>query len=89
MCHKGHELISCISLCNTVKLAYKDHPMHQQNMVFYTQVFFMCRFNNMENISLGTCKMWSLKAGGLYIQVVFRAGWTVIIIYCNDKRYNA
>ncbi len=34
----------------------------------------------MESIHLGTCKMWSLQAGGLYMQVVFRVGLTV---YCN------
>ncbi len=28
----------------------------------------------MESIPLGTCKMWSLVPGGLYIQVVFRGG---------------
>ncbi len=27
----------------------------------------------MEHIQLGSCKMWSLEAGGLSIQVVFRA----------------
>ncbi len=31
----------------------------------------------MENIPLWTCKVWSLLAGGLYIQVVFTAGLTV------------
>ncbi len=36
----------------------------------YTQVVFICRFNNMESILLGTCKIWSLKASGLYKQVV-------------------
>ena len=30
-----------------------------------------------ESISLGTCKMWSLYTGGLYIQVVFRVSSTV------------
>ncbi len=35
------------------------------------------RFNNMESISLETCKMWSLKASGLNIQVVFRIGFIV------------
>ena len=43
----------------------------------YTHVVFICRFNNMENIPLWTCKVWSLLAGGLYIQVVFTAGLTV------------
>ncbi len=33
----------------------------------------------MDNIHLGTCKMWSLQAGGLYIQVVFKAGLTVLL----------
>ncbi len=32
----------------------------------------------MKSISLGTCKLWSLKAGGFCIQVVFRAYVTVL-----------
>ena len=31
----------------------------------------------MESIPLGTCVIWSIYAGDLYIQVVFRAGFTV------------
>ena len=34
----------------------------------------------MVSIHQGTCKMWSLQAGGLYIQVVVRAGLTVHIL---------
>ena len=26
----------------------------------YTKVVFVCRFNSMESIHMGTCKMWSL-----------------------------
>ena len=33
----------------------------------------------MESMPVGTCKVWSLYRGGLYIQVVFRAGLTVYI----------
>ncbi len=33
----------------------------------------------MESTPLGTFKMWSLHAGGLYIQVVFRAGLYVAV----------
>ncbi len=39
---------------------------------------FICRFNNIESIPLGTCKMWLLYASGFYIQLVFRTGLTVI-----------
>ncbi len=44
---------------------------------YYTQVFFICRFNNIESVPLGTCKMWSLYAGDLFIEVLFRAAFTV------------
>ncbi len=40
----------------------------------------------MESIPLGTCKMWSLYTGGLYVQVVFRVGLTVC--YCFDLVIN-
>ncbi len=53
------------------ELVYKDHPGDQQNLVLYTQVVFICRFNNMENIPLGTCKIWSLK------EVVFIYRWSL------------
>ncbi len=52
---------------------YKEHPRDQHNVVFiYTQVVFICRFNNMENIPPGTCKnvvfisRWSLYTDGLW-----------------------
>ncbi len=32
----------------------------------------------MKRIPLGACKMWSLSAGGLYINMVFRARLTVL-----------
>ena len=35
----------------------------------------------MESIQLGAYRMWSLYAGGLYVPVVFRAGWTVHVFY--------
>ncbi len=35
----------------------------------------------MEDIYLGACKMWSLQAGGLYMQVVFRAGQTLYTVF--------
>ena len=57
----------------TGKLVYKDHPWDQKKCGPYTQVIFIYRFNNMESIPLGTCKMWSLYTGGPYIEVVFRA----------------
>ncbi len=51
---------------------YKDRPYRdQQNVVLIsciTQVVFLCRFDSMKSIHMGTCKMWSLWAGGLYIQ---------------------
>ncbi len=50
-------------IIDTVKLVYKDH--------------FICRFNIMERTLLETYNMWSLWAGGLYIQVVFTVGLTV------------
>ena len=31
----------------------------------------------MASLRLGTCKVWSLLAGGLYIHVVFRAGLSI------------
>ena len=31
----------------------------------------------MKSMHIGTCDVWSLQAGGLYIKVVFRAGSTV------------
>ena len=31
----------------------------------------------MDNIGIGTCNTWYLQAGGLYKQVVFRAGFTI------------
>ncbi len=31
----------------------------------------------MESIPLGTCRRWSLYTGGLYLQVVFKAGVTI------------
>ncbi len=43
----------------------------------------MCRFDYMDSIPMGTCKMWSLEAGGLYIQVVFREGATVFQGSCS------
>ncbi len=36
----------------------------------YTQVVFPGKFDNIESILIETCKMWSLQAGGLCIQVV-------------------
>ncbi len=40
---------------------YKDHPRESgQKKCPYTQVAFICRFNTMESIPLGTCKMWPL-----------------------------
>ncbi len=45
---------------NTVKLVYKNSPCDQQRYGPFIQVVFLCRFNNMESISLGTCEMWSL-----------------------------
>ncbi len=44
---------------------------------------YTLRLNNMESISLGNCKMWSLQAGGLHIQVAFRAGVTVFLFGCS------
>ena len=38
----------------------KDHPRDQQTAVLIS------RFNSMEIIHLGICKMWSLLACGLY-----------------------
>ncbi len=49
----------------TVKLVCKDHPWGPTKCGPYTQVVFICRFNSMESIHLGTCKM------RLYKQVVF------------------
>ncbi len=42
---------------HTVKHVYKDHPRDQQNVVFIHRCTQVCRFNNMESIPLGTCKM--------------------------------
>ena len=46
----------------------------------------------MESMPLGTCKLWSLSAGGLYIlPVVFRAGSTVFkiswLLVSNNKTF--
>ncbi len=40
----------------------------------------------MESIPLGTHKRWSLLAGNLYIQVVFRASVTVCILIIQQQR---
>ncbi len=40
-------------------------------------VALIYRLNNIESILLATCKMCSLEAGGLYLQVLFREGLTV------------
>ena len=47
---------------NTVKLVYKDHPRDQRNVVLIHLggLYMEMRFNNMESMPLGTCKMWSL-----------------------------
>ncbi len=51
---------------------YKDGLWVQQHLVLI-HVVFIYRFNNRGNITLGTRKVWSVYAGGLYIQVVVRA----------------
>ncbi len=61
---------------STVKLVYKDHPRGQQYVVLIHR-WSLYTGSVRESMSLGTCKTWSLKAGGLYIQVVFTAGFTV------------
>ena len=46
---------------STVKLVYKDHPGNQHNMVFvHRWSLYTLRFNNMESMPLGTCKIWPL-----------------------------
>ncbi len=67
-------------------LSYCDHLRDQQNP--YTQVVFICRFNSMERIHLGTCKLLSLQAGGLYMQVVFRAGLTVCVFLLHANQHD-
>ena len=59
---------------STVKLLYRNcyiKTTHWNNTMWslHTQVVFICRFNKMDSISLGTCKMWPLSVCGLYIQV--------------------
>ncbi len=55
------EITAVPEICSTnritVKLVYKDHPICGP----HTQVVFICRFNSMESIHLGTCKMWFLS----------------------------
>ena len=41
------------------------------------QVAFKCRFYYVELTRLAVSQQWSLKAGGLLIQVVFNTGLTV------------
>ncbi len=62
-----------------MKLVCKDHSRDSgpTKCASFTWVVFICRFNNMEHIPLGTCKMWSFYPGGIYIQVVFKAGLTI------------
>ncbi len=48
---------------NTVKVVYKAHPLGPTKHGPYTQVVFVYRFinhDNMESMPLQNCKMWSL-----------------------------
>ncbi len=38
----------------------------------------------MGSIHMGKCKMWALQEGGLYTQVVFKAGLTVMEILVSN-----
>ena len=55
---------------NTVKLVYKDRSRDQNSL--YRQVVFIDRSITLRIALLGPGK------GGLYRQVVFRTGWTVL-----------
>ncbi len=65
---------------DAVKLVYKDQSRDQQNVVLMHKWSLYAGSITM-SIQLRTCEMRCLKAGGLYIQVVFRAGWTIILKY--------
>ncbi len=58
--------------------------MDKQNTeVIHIQMVFICRSNSIESSHLGPVNAvfisrWSIYAGALYIQVVFRSGLTVL-----------
>ena len=56
-----------------ITCGYKDHPRDQKICGPCIQVVFICRFNSMESIRLGTCNMRSIK------QVAFGAGFTLCV----------
>ncbi len=39
---------------------YEKTTLGTKKCGLHTQVVFICKFNNIESIHLGTCKMWSL-----------------------------
>ncbi len=76
---RGMHSLSLMRYSKTCILC-KYHPRDQPECCSYTQVVFICRFSNIESIHLGTCKMCVVfQAGGLYIQMVFRGGFTVSV----------
>lgn len=67
--------------CHNVKPVFREFQKVVLKDVLYSQVIFF-----LKSVS-GTGKIWSLKQGGLWLQLVNTAGWTVLVNVIHASIY--
>ncbi len=80
---QGHRIITLLLVIHyTVKPAYKDNPKDQETVVLVHRWSLYAGSITGEVYHWGpvNCGLYKQVPGGLYIQVVFRAGWPIYYI---------